>query len=360
MSGGDIAGRIQQLADSQVARGGSSNIVLAMQSGDGRINAVAAAGYADVAGVTPMTSETPYLLASIAKMYTATIVMTLVDEGELKLEDRISGILSCDLVSGIHVVDGKDYSREITVGQLLNQTSGLADYFTGAPNGGDSLADELKAGRDRLLAIEDILDIVRGLQPEFAPGASRKAHYSDTNYALLGAIILAATGKPVNASLRRIIYEPLGLKSTYAFDHSRDLPEPSVVFVRDQPVSIPLFLTSCTTDGGMVAPAGESLRFLRAFFTGELLPVERIAFMTSDFKRMFFPLEYGHGVMRFKQPRWTALLGGTPPLVGHSGSTGSFAFYDAEHDLYLAGTVNQMDRASRPFRLMAKMIRLAD
>jgi len=359
MSGDDVADALQPLADRLVAKRRIFNAVLAMQSGDGRINAVAAAGHSDPTGMVPMTPETPYLLASISKLYTATIVMTLVDGGNLGLDDPISEILSCDITSELHMVDGKDYGSTITIGQLLSQTSGLADYFEDKPKGGRSLLDDLKEGRDRLLAIEDIVSIVRGLPPKFAPGTG-KAAYSDTNYALLGAIIVAVTGKPIAANLKQIIYEPLGLTSTFAFDCNREQPNPAAVFLKDRPVSIPLFLTSHTTEGGMVSTATESLRFLRAFFSGELLPPERIAFMTRQYRPIFFPLRYGYGVMQFKLPRWMRLIGGPPALVGHSGSTGSFAFYDPEKDLYLAGTVNQMDNPSRPFMVMGKMARLID
>ena len=117
---------------------------------------------------------------------------------QIDLATPVSAYLDDELLEGTQVVDGTDYSGQATVSQLLDQTSGLADYFEGRPKGGASLVDDLFEGRDQVLSIEDIIASIRRIPPEFAPGAKRgKAHYSDTNYALLGAIIEATTGKTV-------------------------------------------------------------------------------------------------------------------------------------------------------------------
>lgn len=64
--------------------------------------------------------------------------------------------------------------------------------------------------------------------------------------------------------------------------------------------------------------------------------------------------------MRFSVPRWMSPFQAQPDLIGHSGSTGSFAFHDPERDIFLAGTVNQMHNPRRPYRLMTQMIGLLD
>ena len=351
-----IEQRLQKLADRQVPAIG--NAILALRSGDGRIDARAAAGRADAGGTLPMTPDTPYLLASIAKMYTAVVVMKLVESGDLDLEVPAVSYLGSELISGIHVMGGTDFSDRITVGQLVNQTSGLADYFDGKPQGGVSLLSELVQGHDRALTIEDIVAIVRRLSPGFAPGTPAKAQYSDTNYALLGAIISAVTGSTVAENFQKSIYDPLGLINTYAVDPTRDQPTPAAVFLKGETVEIPLFLSSHTAEGGLVSTVSENLRFLQAFFGRELLSAAQLAMMTEHFNRIFYPLRYGSGIMLFKLPRWMTLFRETA-LMGHSGSTGSFAFYDRRRDLYVAGTLNQLDNPARPYRLMTRMVQLA-
>ena len=240
-----------------------------------------------------------------------------------------------------------------------SQTSGLADYFEGKSKGGVSLVEDLRHSRDRELTIEDVVAIVRRIPPEFAPGGA-KAHYSDTNYALLGAIIAAVTGGTVSDNFEQRIFKPLGLADTHVFDHTRRHPQPAALYDKNRPVEIPLAMSSFDADGGVVSTVTESLRFLRAFFGGELLAEDQLAFMTRRWRRIVFPLRYGVGLMRFELPRLVSPLKAPPELIGHSGATGSFAFYNPKRDIYLAGTMNQMDKPSRPFQLMMRMIRLLD
>ena len=362
MSGRDLQERLQQLADRQVAKGQVHNIVLGIQSADGHNYAVAAAGHTDPRGPVAMTPDTPYYLASITKMYTATVIMKLAGAGSVDLGAPISAYLDTRLINGVHVLDGTDYVDQISVSRLLDQTSGLADYFEGKPKGGVSLAEDLQQGHDRALSIEDIVEIVRQLRPEFAPGAGggRKAHYSDTNYALLGAIIEAVTGATVADNFRGMILGPLGLVATYVFDHTQDQPPPATMYFKNRVVEIPLAMSSFAPDGGVVSTVAESLRFVRAIFGGELLTEDQLAYMTRRWNRIFFPLQYGAGLMRFKMPRWMSPFQAPPELIGHSGSTGSFAFFNPERAVYVAGTVNQMDNPGRPYRLMIPMINLGN
>ena len=78
--------------------------------------------------------------------------------------------------------------------------------------------------------------------------------------------------------------------------------------------------------------------------------------MTSQWNRIFYPLRYGYGLMRFKVPRALSPFRAQPELIGHSGSTGSFCFLAADRGISIAGTINQMDDQSRPFKLMTKII----
>lgn len=354
----DQAAELQRIVESEQARKAVHSIVAGIAGGDGRSTAVAAAGTIDAAGSSPMRPDTPYFMASITKMYTAVVVMSLAAGGELDLEGRVGAYLPDDLIAGMHVLDGEDRSSVITIDQLLSHTSGLADYYEGKPKGGRSLVDDLKAGRDRRLSIEDVVAIVRTLTPEFAPGArgGHRAHYADTNYALLGAVIEAVTGQRVADAFEQLIFEPLGLTETYVFGHGSPRPEPAALFFGDRVIDVPLAMSSFVADGGLVSTVADSLRFVRGVFGGELLDAAQLASMTRQSNRIFFPLRYGRGVMRFSVSRLMSPLKPVPELIGHSGSTASFAFFCPERDLYLAGTLNQMNSPGRPFRLMTRLL----
>lgn len=77
-----------------------------------------------------------------------------------------------------------------------------------------------------------------------------------------------------------------------------------------------------------------------------------------QWNKLFFPIQYGFGLMRVKLPRWMTLLRKTPELIGHSGASGSFAFYAPEPDIYLVGSFNQTDAPRRPIGFMFSVLDL--
>lgn len=350
--------KLQALIDGHIGKSDIHNIVLGVQSQDGAVDFIGAAGIADPATGAAMTPDTPYFVASITKMYTATVIVQLHQEGLLNLDDPISKHLPADLIQGIHVYEGTDYSTQLKIYQLVNQTSGLADYYEDKPEGGNSLSDDLKAGQDRALTVTQMMDIVRGLPPKFPPGAKDggKAHYADTNYQLLGAIISAVTGKSVSENFQESIFAPLGLQHTYVFGSAQpqSAQTPAAIYMKERVLNMPKFLSSTGPDGGIVSTAAENLIFLRAFFDGKLFDSTHFERMMARWNTVFFPIKYGYGMMQFKMSRLFSPFKALPVFVGHSGSTGSFAFHDQKTGLYLVGTVNQIAAQRKPFQLMVK------
>lgn len=90
-----------------------------------------------------------------------------------------------------------------------------------------------------------------------------------------------------------------------------------------------------------MASASDLLVFLRAFMEGALFSHEHLT--DPDWRRtQYGPLQYGPGLMRLAVPRLLSPFFPAPAIVGHSGSTGSFAFYCPSYEAYIVGTVNQM------------------
>jgi CubicO group peptidase (beta-lactamase class C family) len=352
----DKTQNLQSLLNSQVGKGGLHNIVAAVQSYDQSLDFVGAAGVADPATGAPMTPETPYFIASVTKMYTAAIIMQLHEQKRLDLEAPLSDYLPDSLLEGIHLYKGTDYSRQLKVFQLVNQTSGLADFEADKPRGGKSVLDELIAGHDRAIDTAEALKITRSLSPHFAPGTPGRAYYSNLNYRLLGEIIEVLTEKPMAVNFEERICTPLGLQHTYLYDWTKPRPDelPATLYLNNAPVNVPKYLSSNVSDGGLVSTAAESMVFLRAFFEGRLFDKTFLERMTQ-WNSIFFPLRYGYGLMYFQLPRyfWITPL---PEFAGHSGSTGSFAFACPSRSLYLTGTLNVITPA-RPFFFMMNLVR---
>ncbi len=127
------------------------------------------------------------------------------------------------------------------------------------------------------------------------------------------------------------------------------------VYHKDKRLNVPQILTSMTSDGGIISTMDEMLSFLRAFMDGRLFKPEN-AVQMRQWNRLFFPLQYGYGLMRVKLPQWMTLFRTTPELIGHSGASGSFAFYAPEPDIYLIGSFNQTDAPRRPIGFMLRVL----
>ena len=344
----DLQLEIDRLVERAVNARHVHSLVLAVRSDDGRIDLGSAAG-----GVEPGDS---YFVASIAKLFTATMIMQLIDEGRLDLDSPMQDHLPDVDLDGIHTHKGHDYSHRITIRHLLQHTSGLPDYFAG------QLQDDLAKNRDRAYTLGDVLDIARSSDAEFPPGDrnGNRSSYCDTNYQLLSSIIENTTGSSLAANLETRITQPLDLADTYLYGPERAAghPEPLPLRHRDRQLSIPLVLASERGAGGIVSTAADQVRFLQAFHAGELFDPANLNRM-QRWNRIFFPLEYGLGLMRYRLPRFLTPFAALPELIGHSGVTGSFSFSAPDAGLHIAGTFNQLDKPSRPYGFMSKVAKTA-
>lgn len=300
--------------------------------------------------------EQPFYIASTTKLFTAALLLILEEEGRLELDAPLESLLPDSLWSSLHVWKGEDYSGRLTPRHLLSQTSGLADYFEETPAGGTSFKDGLLTGTDRAWTPVEALQRARELGARFAPGTPGKAYYSDTNYQLLGLVIEEVTGQSYAQALESRLFTPLGLRHTWLWKGATPASqsEPAALRAGDEDMPIPQAMASFGPDGGIVSTADELLVFLRAFFGGTLFPAARLPEL-QHWRPIFFPFDYGTGLMRFQVPRLFSPFKRFPALVGHSGLSGAFAFYCPEQDLYLCGTVNQIQRPGTSFRLMLRL-----
>ena len=331
----------------------------------------AAAGIAHADVGDEMRVDTPIFVASITKMYTAAATMMLEERKLLALDDPISNYLPAALLAGLHRFRGRDYSDQLRVYHLVSQTSGLPDYFEAAPKGGKCLFDRLVSEGDTAWDLEYVVDIAKNqLAPKFAPEprgqahSGKKAHYADTNYQLLGAVIEEVTEKPLHQVFEELIIGPLALSATYLYGYgqprSPSQGAPATIYRGQQPLYLDKAMKSFGPDGGMVSNVEDSLRFLRALVEGEMFSDPTTLERMKNWKRIFFPMQYGLGLMRIKLPRIFSPFSPTPELVGHSGVSSAFLFYNDEAQIYIAGTLNQLENPGRPVRLMLKIMNLVN
>jgi D-alanyl-D-alanine carboxypeptidase len=349
---------MEYLVSGLVEKDGSiKNCVLSVMKGNGSFSWSGGAGIARQNGQVPMTKYTPIYIASITKLYTATVIMRLYEKGALSLDDPISRYLPKELIRGIHVYKGKDYSNEITIKQLLSHTSGIADYYTEKPNGGKSLFELFLEEPERRWTVGETIERARkDLRPNFQPGTN--ASYSDTNFQLLGKVVEAITGKPLHIVYEDFIFRLLGLKHTWLIGHSEPELAPPVapadVFYKNVNITQTRSNGAYWAEGGIVSTAEEMIIFLKALNEGRIVSRDTLKLM-HHWHKLQFPLQYGYGTMHFKLPWLISKAVKAQPLWGHSGSTGSFLYYSEDLNLYIAGSVNQAGSKSKPFRLMLKV-----
>ncbi|MGO9137937.1 MAG: serine hydrolase [Syntrophales bacterium] len=109
-------------------------------------------------------------------------------------------------------------------------------------------------------------------------------------------------------------------------------------------------------DGGIVSTTEECIIFLKALNEGRIISRDTLKLMHNG-RKLKFPLQYGYGTMYFKLPWFITKVLKIPPLWGHSGSSGSFLYYSEDLNLYMAGSINQVESKTRPFRLMLSVMK---
>jgi D-alanyl-D-alanine carboxypeptidase len=287
-----------------------------------------------------MNNDTQYSIASVTKMFTTALIMHLYEKGELNLDDPIVNYLSPDIMKGLHVFEGTDYSDKITIRQLLTHTSGLPDYFT-EPTENLKSIEEIRKIEDISYGLDEILNRAKSLSPHFVPGTENQAYYSDTNFQLLGVIIENITGKKLSEIYSEQIFAPLHMDDTYLkTDDSEWGIAP--IYYDGKALEVPKIVVSERSAGGIVSTAKDNMNFLTAFFAGELFPKEYLKDM-QKWNDIFFPMKYGTGLMKCALPIPIRLP--NYELIGHSGSTGTFCYYCPSRNIYITGTTNQLDTA---------------
>jgi len=353
--------KLQKLLDKLSRSKELFNIALGVRSGDSSFEWSGAAGHTDEQQSSKMRTDSPYFIASITKIYTATAFMMLHEQGVLPLETPVSTFFSTEELKDLHTFKGKDYTAELKLYHLLGQTSGLADYFEQKGNQGESFL-ELILKQDQTWDLEKVFHRVKTqLKPKFPPakqeGSKQKAFYSDTNYQLLGRILEQHHEKKLSSLFQELFFGPLGLSDTYIFGDdvlSVEREAPALFYNKKKPLHIPKAMASFGPDGAIVSTVNEQLSFLQALFKGELIKQETLERMRY-WNKLFFPLEYGYGLMRYKLPWIFSPFSPIPEFIGHSGASGSFSFYCPKQDLYVAGTINQLQAQSLPFRILPQI-----
>ncbi|HEV7606262.1 MAG TPA: serine hydrolase [Steroidobacteraceae bacterium] len=203
-------------------------------------------GSADGAGKQALTPGYRFNIGSIAKEFSAVAIMQLVERGKLSLDDPLTK----------HLADLPAWAQKVTLRNLLEYTSGVADMqWTSVKSDADALAD-----------------IKRLAAPDFEPGT--RFAYTYNNVMLRQFVIAKVTGIPFAQYVRTFLYEPCGMRDSlvdpdarsraiaHAFNDARqedsfEMPVTGIVFVKARDL---LKWNACLHGGKAISP--KSLQIL--------------------------------------------------------------------------------------------------
>jgi D-alanyl-D-alanine carboxypeptidase len=259
-----------------------------------------ASGLSDVKGRVESSHRFP--VASVTKLFVATVIMQLADEGKLFLDAPVS-----------RWVPDAPHGDGVTIRQLLQHRSGIPE------SQGLEWARDAVRNPEQPWSRERLMEVAAQRDREFKPGT--RFGYSNTNYLLLDDVIRAVTGTDWGEQVRRRIIERLRLSDTSTFGAD---PDPGAVVegyvdgdgdgANDEAFRGP-YKAFNDPAGGIISSGPDLVRFARSLFGGELLRAESMEELLAA--RYFTPSSgYGLGVQFARPDLETTMVGHTGGMPG--------------------------------------------
>jgi D-alanyl-D-alanine carboxypeptidase len=187
-----MASAVDRLASNEVRGGRTPGVAIGIVE-DGRIVYARGFGKANASKNVPVEPDTQFYVGDLTKQFTSAAVLMLAQDGKLKLDDKITK----------YVPELSAIAANVTVGELLTQTSGLPDLTKVAPT--PDLTRSVKS--------PDLLAALSASKPLAAPPAG----YADNpiNYLLASIVVERASGEPLSDFLQQRIFFPLVMDRTF-------------------------------------------------------------------------------------------------------------------------------------------------
>jgi len=221
-------------------------------------------GLMNTSSNTPMQRDTKFRIASISKTFLATVVLQLMEQGDVSLDQSYSNYLP-DSVVNLFPYDG-----QATIMQLLNHTSGIYDFED------DQFEEILFSDLLKQWTPWELLNYTSTADSAVFYPPGTKYGYSNTNYILLGLIVETVTNKSMEQNIRDGVITPLNLANTFSWEEGipennyatgyMPLPDGSFMVVDDQ--TVPLYFE--WGHGQMISTVKDLFTYYNALLQGNL------------------------------------------------------------------------------------------
>lgn len=307
-------------------------------------------GLRDVASGDPMAADDLFRIASQTKAVVSVAAMVLVEEGRLLLSDPVGRYLPAFDSTTVESEDGRTVpaERRVTVRDLLTHTAGV-DYGMGRP-AWEAAGITGWYFADREEPIRATVERMAELPFRAQPGERWIYGYSTD---ILGAVLEAASGMPLDRLLQDRILGPLGMEDTWFYvppeeagrmatvygsgeDDVERAPDGPGMQTQGQYVDGPRM--SFSGGAGLVSTAGDYLRFLQMLLNGgelegvRILSPASVDLMTRDHLGEEDGLGFGLGFEILEDPG----------LAGRFGSPGAYGWGGAYHSTYWVDPVQEL------------------
>ena len=302
-------------------------------------------GYIDNTRQEPISKNQPFKIASISKMFTSVVVLQMYEEGLINLDEYAYKYLNeIDYLNfeNLHVNYGVSYGKKITIRQLLNHTSGLADIFIDTEEQfNEHVLDNRQKQWSPGLLFQKYYEFKVNEMAKFKPGTSYA--YSDVGYFLLGLCIEQISNTSLAEQYRKRILNPLKLNNTYLEyyeDKTSDL-EIAHAYIKDLEATKELNTSYDWSGGGLISNTADLKKFIQNLFKNKLFKNE------ETLKMMIDDDMYGFGISVFKFD--------DKIYYGHLGFWGSGIFYDPKNEITICLSINQTNPSFDAFKLIKRV-----
>lgn len=284
------------------------------------------AGKADIDRNIPFLPCHPSKAASITKFMVGTLTFMLQEQGKLNIDDPISRYVDSKIISKVKNAD------QVTIRNCLQHTTGFYDLITDS-----EFYLAVLNNPNKNWDAEELLKFVYGKDPYFAP--DQGVEYSNTNTIFVGMCLDKVLGYPHGKALREMIWQPLGMTSTY-YQGQEKLPNTTAqgyydLYNNNTIVNVSNLITGSGNGyGGVYSTTLDLEKFMDAvYYNNTLISAESLASMMDFIVEDEFN-DLGVGMMR-KFKNFTTHTG-----VGHSGrdlgySADLFAFPTSGNNLMI-------------------------